>query len=281
MLAEQTILRRPLWRTKVVVFQNGNHVDVGPVLSKWTRPVAWPPGCHVEVEHIQSPIPTGYFGRFLVPLLSNLRPDGVWALFDDDLIFGSKYLANLERVVSSGALAVRVGRFIEGPTLPQLREGLGVSETGWKDGTQVTTAADVEYDFGGQVWAGKMSWLRALWTKPPPTLVTCEDVWISVVLRAFHGIRTVRPRCPPTDMEECACSMKVAHTHLPVEVGATVGGEINRSAHLRTIVAAYDYSPLGDAARATEARAYTFSNASTGLPFHTAGTRFSDCLYWI
>lgn len=281
MLANQSLIARSGWRTLVVVFQNGEHVNARHVVAAWNRTAAWPAEASVDVDYIHSPIPTGYYGRFLVPLMSSQRHDGLWVVFDDDLVFGRRYLENLERVVIRGSLAVRVGRFVDGSSADAHSEGLGSSELGWKSGVQVTNDDDIFYDFGGQVWAGRASWLKAVWRHPPVTYVTCEDYWISAVLRTFYGIPTARPRCTVTDIEECACSMKVAHEHQPVEFGGVVGGETNRTAAIRAISLSYGYTPLGHVANRTEANAYRFHDSSTGLPFQLAGTKFEDCLYWI
>ena len=88
MLANQSLIARSGWKTQVVVFQNGEHVNVQHVVATWNRTAAWPGGAHVDVDYIHSPVPTGYYGRFLVPLMSTLRHDGLWMVFDDDPCLG-------------------------------------------------------------------------------------------------------------------------------------------------------------------------------------------------
>jgi hypothetical protein len=225
---------------------------------------------------------TGYYGRFLAPLLSDVRPDGYFVVCDDDVIFGTKYLENMARVVDAGSLAVRVGRFLGKVT--QRGEGyeehVGVSVKGWQSGIQVSNAEDVEYDFGGQVWMGRYEWIKAVWKNPPPVILTSEDFWISAVLKTFYGVSTRRPRCPSTDMEECACSMQTAIDHRAVKVGGVVGGEsANRERAMGTIGKAYGYQPLGDKYIAIAASSFVF-NAEPQGPFETGGTPFEGCLFW-
>ena len=43
----------------------------------------------MNITYVHSMQPTGYYGRFLVPLLSE---GSYWAVFDDDVIFGSRYV---------------------------------------------------------------------------------------------------------------------------------------------------------------------------------------------
>ena len=282
LLSEQTLLQlNPDFRTNVIVFQNGEHLNVSSTLHKWKNTDLWHKAT-VDITYVHSPMATGYYGRFLAPLLSDVRPDGYFVVCDDDVIFGTKYLENMARVVDAGSLAVRVGRFLgqvtqggEGYT-----EHMGVSVNGWQIGIQISNAEDVEYDFGGQVWMGRFAWIKAVWHHPPPVILTSEDFWISAVLKAYHGVSTRRPRCPSNDMEECACSMHTANDHKAVEVGSVVGGEFEvRERAMGTIVKAYGYQPLGEKYIAIEATRYVFYSEPEG-PFDTRATRFQECLYW-
>jgi hypothetical protein len=160
-------------------------------------------------------------------------------------------------------------------------EARGVSPSGWRDGVQVTFENDIDYDFGGQMWAGKISWLRKVWHHPPPSLVTSEDFWISAVLRRFYGVGTKRPRCPAADMEQCACSMLIAIEHTAVEVGTHTGGENDvRNAVISAIVEKYDYQPLGADFEQKEATSYTIHEIGQG-PWSLEGTVFEQCLFFM
>ena len=77
MMAKQTLLQqRPDFKTNIIIFQNSDHLDVTGIVEKWSNNHARWGAADVVVTYINSPIPTGYFGRFLAPLLSNVREDG-------------------------------------------------------------------------------------------------------------------------------------------------------------------------------------------------------------
>jgi hypothetical protein len=158
---------------------------------------------------------------------------------------------------------------------------MGMSMHGWRQGVQVTFEDDIKYDFGGQLWAGKIDWLRKAWHHPPPSLVTSEDFWVSAVLRRFYGIGTKRPRCPAGDIQQCTCSMQEANDHMGVEVGTHTGGEFAvREDAMNAIVKEYDYVPLGAGTIQKESTSYTFHEIGRG-PWSLQGSMFEGCLYFI
>lgn len=268
------INRGPRFRVHVIVFQNGRHLDVSGIVAEWGAPRKW--GVRdVLVTHVHSALATGYFGRFLAPLLSNVRKDSYWLVADDDVIWGAHYITNMLRVVDEGRLAVRVGRFVYSDG-PQWQEHAGSTYRGVR-GVFVTFEEDLLYDFGGQLWAGRIDWLQKAWAHPPATLVTAEDFWISAVLSSFYGISTARPRCPASDVEACACSMKVAGIHVEIELGNQTGGEEARNAAITVHAVATEYRPLGDNALAHERAAYSFSSAGE-RNWNLSDTAFSECL---
>ena len=55
---------------------------------------------------------------------------------------------------------------------------------------------DIEYDFGGHIWAGRISWLRQAWKHIPLTLDNCEDFWLSATLKTFYNISIKTSKCP-------------------------------------------------------------------------------------
>ena len=268
--------RGPRFRVHVVVFQNGGHLDVKATVAEWSARRVWGTRT-VTVTHIHSPLATGYFGRFLVPLLSAVRENSYWVVADDDVAWGAHYISNMLRVVDGGRLAVRVGRFVYWED-SLLKEHMGSTGRGGK-GVEAIFEDDVRYDFGGQLWAGRISWLRKAWAHPPTTLVTAEDFWISAVLSSFYGIATARPRCPAADLEACACSMQIASEHFSAEIGNQTGGEGARSEAFTKHAAATYYKPLGDTAIAVEAASYLFRN--TGSTWDLEGTVFADCLFFM
>jgi hypothetical protein len=51
------------------------------------------------LSFIPAGIETGYFGRFLAPLLSPASSNGYFIVLDDDVLFGKRYFENMLRVV--------------------------------------------------------------------------------------------------------------------------------------------------------------------------------------
>ena len=275
-------LRGPHFRVNVLVFQNSNHVDVASVVGEWSSAARWG-GRDVTVTFVQSPMATGYYGRFLAPLMTDVRKDTYWVITDDDLIWGAHYITNLLRVVDAGQLAVRVGRFIVPAPEHGWADVPGASAQAWVDGAQVAFEEDVVYDFGGQMWAGRIAWLRKAWQHPPTTLVTAEDFWISAVLGAYHDIKTARPRCPAADLEACACSMREALNHKSAEIGATVdsANDLSRQRAVSAHMDATGYSPVSEAIRQVEASVYNVKSAPVARHWNlTEWSIFSNCLWF-
>ena len=283
---------------QVFVFQNGDHLDVTGIIFQWKQRHT-----KMNIVHIQSKIQTGYYGRFLVPLLDHQRSNSqlYFAILDDDVIFGSRYFENCKRVVDDkDALCTRNGRFVQQIGGGSWKEHLGSSPNGWLyDGQPATWDRDVFYDYGGHIWIGKLSWLRILWRHPPPLLDSSEDFWISAVLKTSMNISTVRPRCQSPkvggDLQLCACSMKVAKMTEPFELGgnqqipasavsspsypAFRGEMLRRMMHhfptLKTI-------PMIDPAfDQHEAAHYVFPDPKSIDAHKVQETRFADCMWFM
>lgn len=278
MLQAQSVLKRHGTVMHVIIFHNGNHIDVRQTWSAGQT-------AGMRIQYVHSLAHTGYYGRFVAPLLSITRAqDPYWFVFDDDVIFGDRYLENCKRVVDGGALCTRNGRFVS-RSGDGWEENLGCSPRGWQEGMQVTWDNDVVYDFGGHIWAGRMSWLRTAWNNPPPTLENLEDYWISAVLQAQHGIPTKRPRCPApsardADLQLCACSMKTALYHEDVELGQHVH-HTPRGELLNMMQQHYQPSSISTTDAdfiQHEAEKYVFQSAPV---WKVEGTVFSECLYWM
>ena len=118
----------------------------------------------VDITYIKSPIETGYFGRFIIPLTSQVRSDSYFLVCDDDIIWGNRYFENMIRVVNEGSLATRNGRIVT----KNYHEHLGFNKKGFFK--HICFNEDMEYDFGGHIWAGRISWLRKAWNHIPFSL---------------------------------------------------------------------------------------------------------------
>ena len=205
----QTILKNR--KTNIIIFQNSDHVNILDIVNKWKNSNSFSE--KVDISFIQSPIETGYFGRFIIPLTSSVSSNSYFIICDDDLIWGNRYFENMLRVVDEGSLATRNGRIIN-------KDYMEISQAykAWEENIQVCFNEDIEYDFGGQIWAGRISWLRKAWNHIPISLKNSEDFWISAVLKSFYNIPTKTPRCPcpekePIIPEMCAASDKSAFNH--------------------------------------------------------------------
>ena len=274
--------RGPAFRTCIIVFQNGVYLNVADIIAQWSAPGKWGARA-VNITHVQSVVATGYFGRFLSPLLAPVRDDSYFIVCDDDIIFGAYYISSMLRVVDGGNIATRNGRFVsfgndaEGKFCCVTGESGGASEGGWKLGLQVAAETDIPYDYGGHMWAGRVGWLRTSWSSfPPQDLTTAEDLWLSATLKSKLGVGTKRVRCPLSDVEFCACSMRIAHVHQPVEVGAQVGGEGARGRAMVKHILATGFVNLPQEARVLESHAFNF-----GHFWNTSGESiFKDCLFF-
>ena len=137
-------------RINIIIFQNSNHTNITEIIKKWNMPDMF--SDNVKITYINSPLETGYFGRFLTPLTSPLTPSAYFIICDDDVIWGDRYFENMIRVVDEGSLATRNGRLIS-------RNFIEISPPyfAWKKNLHVCYNEDIEYDFGGHIWAGRIS----------------------------------------------------------------------------------------------------------------------------
>ena len=149
-IKNQSILKNR--KTNVIIFQNSNHINADDIIDKYKKSNYFYE--KVDITFIKSPIETGYFGRFIIPLTSSVRSDSYFFICDDDVIWGDRYFENMIRVVNEGSLATRNGRIINN----NFWEVMEAYKTDGYD-NQVCYNEDIEYDFGGHIWAGRISWL--------------------------------------------------------------------------------------------------------------------------
>ena len=214
-IKNQSILKNK--KTNIIIFQNSNHVYITDIINKWKKSEIFSE--KVDISYIQSPIETGYFGRFIIPLTSSVRGNSYFIICDDDVIWGRRYFENMIRVVNEGSLATRNGRIIR----QNFKEKI-IPSKGFKKNIQVCYNEDIEYDFGGHIWAGRISWLRKAWSHIPISIENSEDFWISAALKSFYNISTKIPKCPcpngiPIVPDMCAASDKSAIRHINPKIG--------------------------------------------------------------
>ena len=214
----QSILKNK--KTNIIIFQNSYHIDIKDIVNRWNNSNSFSE--NVVLTYIQSPIETGYFGRFIIALTSKVSSDSYFFICDDDIIWGNRYFENMLRVVDEGSLATRNGRIITKDYMETSK-----AYNAMKKNMQVCFNEDIEYDFGGHIWAGRISWLRKAWNHIPVSIQNSEDFWISAVLKSFYNIPTKTPKCPcpegkPIIPEMCAASDNSAGIHVYPKIGNTI-----------------------------------------------------------
>ena len=235
----QSILKNK--KTNLIIFQNSNHINIDDIVNTWKKSNFFSE--KVDITFIKSPIETGYFGRFLIPLTSQVMSDSYFFICDDDIIWGNRYFENMIRVVNEGSLATRNGRIVT----KNYHEHLGFNKKGFFK--HICYNEDIEYDFGGHIWAGRISWLRKAWNHIPISLENSEDFWISAVLKSFYNISTKIPKCPCPEKDliipdMCAASHKSAHIHENANVGGSVIHSKIRRKLIREIAKKFNYLQL-------------------------------------
>ena len=236
----QSILKNK--KTNIIIFQNSYHIDIQNIVNRWKNSNSFSE--NVALTYIQSPIETGYFGRFIIPLTSSVSSDSYFFICDDDIIWGNKYFENMIRVVDGGALATRNGRIIK-------KNYIETSQVykAWNKNIQVCFDEDIEYDFGGQIWAGRISWLRKAWNHIPISIQNSEDFWISAVLKTFYNIPTKTPKCPcpegkPIMPDMCAASDSNANVHDDAKIGKIASSHNIRKELMKKTANRFNYQLL-------------------------------------
>ena len=228
-------------KTHIIIFQNSNHINIEDIMLKWKKSDRF--SQNVDIDFIQSPIETGYFGRFIIPLTSSVSDNSYFFICDDDIIWGNRYFENMIRVVNEGSLATRNGRIINEKYEEKIISKIGVN------GEQICFNEDIEYDYGGHIWAGRISWLRKAWNHIPFSLENSEDFWLSAVLKTFYNIPTKIPKCPcpegePIIPDFCAATDSSAIKHETPLIGKfKIKNDIRRKL-IKEIAKKFNYEPL-------------------------------------
>ena len=265
--------------TNIIIFQNSNHKDVTDIINKWKNPDMF--SSKVDITFVQSPIETGYFGRFIIPLTSSVRSNSYFIICDDDVIWGSRYFENMLRVVDEGSLATRNGRILN-----QDYKEISPVFKAWNKSIQVCYNEDIEYDFGGHIWAGRISWLRKAWNHIPIYIENCEDFWISAVLKTFYNIPTKTPKCPcPKDIpifpDMCAASDKSAFVHNKAKIGNSDATRTRRDIMKETAIK-FNYQlmiSLDKEYVENISKKFVFGDLENPL-FNLSDSLWNDVLYW-
>ena len=278
LVKDQSILKNKT--TNIIIFQNSNHVDVTDIINKWKNSDMF--SSKVDISFIQSPIETGYYGRFVIPLTSSVRSNSYFIICDDDILWGRRYFENMLRVVDEGSLATRNGRIlnVDFTTIIQATKAFQFN-------VQVCFDEDIQYDFGGHTWAGRISWLRKAWNHIPPTFENSEDFWISAALKTFYNITTKTPKCPcpngiPIAPDLCASTDKSSLQHINARVGNSIIIHNIRKKIMKQIATKFNYQILMSLKQEyvkNISSKFVYGNLKNPL-FNLSDNLWKDALFW-
>ena len=277
-IKRQSILKQK--KTNIIIFQNFYHINIDDIIEEWKEPGKF--SDKVIITFIKSPIETGYFGRFIVPLISSVINDAYFIICDDDVIWGDRYFENMIRVVNEGFLATRNGRLVS----TEYEEILPIHKI-YEKGNQVCFNEDIEYDFGGQIWAGRISWLKKAWKHIPISLENCEDFWLSATLKTFYNIATKTPKCPcpkdhPIIPDLCSASDQSAIIHINSTIGKKTVHGSSREKLIKDISIHLKYKPMlfWDSKALDKINdKFIFGNETHSL-FNLSDNLWKNALYW-
>ena len=276
-IKDQTILKNK--KTNIIVCQNSNYINVIDIINKWNKSEMFSE--KVIINFIQSPIETGYFGRFIIPLISSVRRDSYFIICDDDVIWGKRYFENMLRVVDEGSLATRNGRIIGN----KFQEYSPVPIIAFQRKSHICYDEDIEYDFGGHTWAGLISWLRKAWNHIPISIENSEDFWLSATLKSFYNIPTKTPKCPcpPKGIliipDMCAASDINADQHIDAKIGNSTIGHNIRNKIMKETSNKYNYILLTKSNPIyvkNMSKKFVFGNSL----FNLSDLRWNDVNFW-
>lgn len=150
----------------VVVFQNGNYVDIESLKSKY------------KFYHVKSDYNTKFFGRFSYCLSFNAD---ICIVMDDDIFPGTKCF---ERYVKecNEKNAIIGGNGRHSHLNPNKKTLLVSPETGIRKTR--------EFDFVGHLWCFKHEWLYYMFAIKPITLDTGEDMHLCFSAKKLGNIRS-------------------------------------------------------------------------------------------
>ena len=149
----ECITKQTLQPDYLIVYQNENHVDITNILKKFEK-----------VIHVKSDFNTKYFGRFAYFFS---LPVDICIIIDDDMIPGKNCIKNyVEQCTTKNAIIGGNGRI---PLINPNRAKLS-------QGTDVGIRKSIKVDLVGHMWCFKKIWLFYMFSIPPYTYDTGEDM---------------------------------------------------------------------------------------------------------
>ena len=144
---------------------------------------------------------------------------------------------------------------------------------------------DIEYDFGGHTWAGRISWLRKAWNHIPFSIENSEDFWLSATLKSFYNITTKIPKCPCPEGKEpiipdmCAVSHKDSDHHEDAKIGNSTISKKIRAILMKEITEKFGYQRLIHSKPEHVRNLYKKFNYGYNF-FKLDKVYWKDALYW-
>ena len=144
---------------KVYIWQNERNIDLDKYKNQY------------DINIIRSDENTKFFGRFA---FANFIQTEYLAIFDDDIIPGSKWLENcLQLSKKNNCIVGQNGRNYKNNTF--------VNPNHYKEN---------EVDFVGHCWFFKKEWLKYMWYFKPYTIENGEDIHFCLSAKYFGNIKS-------------------------------------------------------------------------------------------
>jgi len=173
----ESIYNQTLIPDFVVVFQNENHVNIDDLKEEY------------KFIHIKSDYNTKYFGRFAACFTF---PVDYCCILDDDIIPGPNCIYNyIEQCISLNSIIGGNGRIAVLNTNKSLYQppDVGIRND------------NVLIDFVGHLWCFKKEWLHFMFSIPPFTYDTGEDMHFCFSSKLLGNINSFV--CKQTDINDC------------------------------------------------------------------------------
>lgn len=171
----EAVLSNTLAPDRIMVYQNEAHIDISNIVKKFNLEHFW----SVNFNH-------RYHSRFSIPLFVESK---FFAIYDDDCIPGTSWHAHAKETLEElNVIVGSNGRSYFPEINKQIPTG-GISNEQFSD--RHTFA-----DFVGHAWFVKREHIFNMWSKPPLTLDTGEDIHLSLVNKLYFDIATCVPAQP-------------------------------------------------------------------------------------
>jgi len=154
----------------IVVFQNENHIDISELKKTY------------NFIHIKSDYNTKFFGRFAACFTF---PVDICIVMDDDIIPGNNCLNNyISQCVNLNSIIGGNGRMRFNSSIPKNKHPSDIG----------VRTEPIIVDYVGHLWCFKKEWLYHMFSIPPYTYDTGEDMHLCFSSRLIGGISSYTAR---------------------------------------------------------------------------------------